>query len=86
MKIQEVRVGDDASVAPIKVLVLDSRGAQAALSMTERTLQERTRDGTIPHLKIGRLVRYPVSWLEEWLASEKPAELASQFEMQEVAK
>jgi len=51
-------------------LALRPREAARALGVSERTLWSWTQAGTIPHLKRGRAVLYPVAALEQWLAEE----------------
>jgi len=46
---------------PIQV---SPREAARLLGIGERTLWERTKAGDIPHVRIGRLVRYRVASLE----------------------
>ena len=38
------------------------------LAVSPRKLWAMTASGEIPHLRIGRLVRYPVDGLESWIA------------------
>jgi len=54
-------------------LLLSPRQAARALSISERTLWQRTKDGVIPAVKLGHLVRYSPEDLRTWirLASEK---------------
>ena len=47
-----------------------ARDAARALAISERKLWQLTKDGIIPHVKIGRSVRYPADKLREWLASQ----------------
>lgn len=56
-------------------LLMTPRDAAKALAISERTLWTLTREGRIPSLKLGRLVRYNVEALHAWLRSEaKPSE------------
>jgi hypothetical protein len=60
--------------------VLAHRRADAAraLSISIRMLDELTAAGTIPHIRIGaRVVLYPISALEKWLADESRKEARS---------
>ena len=48
-------------------LALRPREAAAALGVSERTLWTWTREGTIPHVRRGKTVLYPVDVLRDWL-------------------
>jgi len=48
-------------------LALRPREAAAALGIGERLLWRMTRDGEIPHVRLGRAVVYPVDELRRWL-------------------
>ena len=50
-------------------LSLRPREAAAALGLSLSTLERLTRAGTIPHVKVGRCVIYPVTTLQEFLSS-----------------
>jgi excisionase family DNA binding protein len=52
-------------------LLLTSREAAAALSISERTLWQLREDGKIPCVLFGRNVRYNLSSLEEWIRSKE---------------
>jgi excisionase family DNA binding protein len=49
---------------------LSPKEAAALLGISEKTLWLRTREGTIPAVKLGRRVLYPTDALEEWLRKE----------------
>jgi excisionase family DNA binding protein len=57
----------DEAIAP---LALCPRDAAKSLAISERTLWAKTKDGTIPHRRIGTRVVYPVRLLQEWLESQ----------------
>ena len=38
-----------------------------ALGISERLLWEHTDRGTIPHIRLGRAILYPVAVLQDWL-------------------
>ncbi|MBC7833877.1 MAG: hypothetical protein H7Y88_02105 [Phycisphaerales bacterium] len=38
--------------------------------MSPRLLWTKTQDGTIPHVRLGRTVLYPVEQLHEWLRDQ----------------
>lgn len=48
-------------------LALRPREAAKALGIGSRLLWQQTNAGTIPHLRVGRAVLYPVEGLREWL-------------------
>ena len=50
-------------------LSLRPREAAAALGLSLSTLERLTRAGTIPHVKVGRCVIYPLNSLHGFLAS-----------------
>ena len=51
--------------------LLSPKDAQALLAIGSRKLWELTNCGEIPHLRIGRAIRYDVSDLEEWIERRK---------------
>lgn len=59
----------DDCVLPI---ALRPRDAAKALGISERKLWALTADPEcdIPHIRLGRLVRYPVRELQDWLAAQ----------------
>ena len=54
-------------------LLLTPVEAAIALRLCPRTLWTLTKDGTIPHIRIGRQIRYPVAVLEEWITKQTSA-------------
>ncbi len=52
-------------------LLLKPPEAAAVLAISERSLWSRTASGEIPHVKIGRSVRYPVAELERWISERQ---------------
>jgi excisionase family DNA binding protein len=57
------------SVAP--QLLLTARQAAQALSVSERTLWQLSKDGRIPIVRIGRSVRYQVKDLERFIETAR---------------
>lgn len=60
-------------------LALRPREAAKALSISPRLLWQLTKDGHVPHVKVGagkrRSVLYPVGALEDWLREQsKPCQ------------
>jgi len=51
-------------------LALRPREAARAIGISERTLFSWTKSGSVPHVKIGRAVLYPVESLKRWLAEQ----------------
>jgi excisionase family DNA binding protein len=52
--------------APAKLLTIDE--VAALLQVPKSWIYERTRHGTIPHLKLGKYLRFPTAELHEWMA------------------
>lgn len=50
-----------------KQLLLRCHEAAEMLSISERKLWSLTASGEIPHIRIGRSVRYPVDELRKWI-------------------
>jgi excisionase family DNA binding protein len=51
--------------------LLTAAEAATMLRIKESTLREHTRRGLIPHLRIGRAVRYDAADLAAWLETRK---------------
>lgn len=49
-------------------LALRPKEAAKALGIGERLLWSMTNQGLIPHLRLGKVIVYPVAELERWLA------------------
>ncbi|MDA1052707.1 MAG: helix-turn-helix domain-containing protein [Planctomycetota bacterium] len=49
------------------LLLLTPKQAAEALAISPRKLWAMTASGLIPHLRIGRSVRYPVDELQRWI-------------------
>jgi excisionase family DNA binding protein len=58
----------DTPTDPPTALALRPRQAAAALGISERTLWAWTKRGEIPHVRLGRMVLYPVAELRTWLS------------------
>jgi predicted DNA-binding transcriptional regulator AlpA len=54
----------------VPVLALRPKDAARALGIGESLLWTHTNCGTIPHVKIGTAVLYPVAVLERWLTEQ----------------
>jgi excisionase family DNA binding protein len=55
-------------------LLLDAPAAAAALSISPRKLWQLTKDGQLPHLRIGRRVLYDPAALQRWIADQQERE------------
>ena len=53
------------------VLLLTRKEAASGLSSSARKLWGLTASGEIPHVRIGRCVRYSVHDIEEWIDKNK---------------
>lgn len=62
--------GETAGLAPVPRLAMRPPDAAASLGISERTLWERTKAGSIPCVKLGRLTLYPTEQLRQWLAEQ----------------
>jgi len=51
-------------------LAMRLREAAKAIGVSERTLWEWTDRGVVPHLRLGKVILYPVGSLKEWLKRE----------------
>ena len=49
------------------VLLLTPAQASRSLAISRRKLWAMTANGEIPHIRVGRCVRYPIDALREWL-------------------
>ena len=49
-------------------MALRAKEAAKSLGIGERKLWSLTNRGEIPHIRIGRMLRYPVRELEEWIS------------------
>jgi excisionase family DNA binding protein len=52
-------------------LLISPKDVAAILSISPRKLWSLTASGEIPHLKIGRSVRYPLTDLQQWIELQK---------------
>lgn len=56
----------ECNQSPEPILFTASEAAKA-LAISQRTLWSRTQAGDIPHLRIGRSVRYPKTQILNWI-------------------
>ncbi len=60
------------SSTPTKpALLLTPQQAAEALAISPRKLWGMTASGEIPHIRLGRCVRYPVDDLQRWIDEQK---------------
>jgi excisionase family DNA binding protein len=59
-------------------LLLNRQEAARTLAISQRSLWTRTASGEIPHLRIGRSVRYRLSSLEAYLSEKEEESNAGQ--------
>jgi excisionase family DNA binding protein len=52
-------------------LLLTPKQAAESLAISPRKLWGLTASGEIPHVKIGRCVRYPLDDLQRWIDDQK---------------
>jgi len=65
-----MRVDAVGDANPTPRLALRPKEACVALSIGPRLLWSLTNRGEIPHMRLGRVVLYPVDALRGWLAEE----------------
>jgi len=56
---------------PDRQLLLTPRQAAQTLQISERKLWGMKASGEIPHVLLGRSVRYPVADLQQWIEEQK---------------
>jgi len=54
----------------VPTYVFNSLQAAKALGISTRTLWSLTKEGRIPHVRLGKGVRYPCHVLREWLSKQ----------------
>ncbi len=59
------------STSPNLPLLLSPKQAAVALAISPRKLWSLTASGEIPHIRIGRSVRYPLTELQRWIAEQQ---------------
>lgn len=64
----------------IDPLLLSPRQASRALAISERTLFTLTKAGKVPHIRIGKLVRYSVDSLKKYIEQAGEEDLACRQE------
>ncbi len=56
---------------PRLALLLTTQQAAKALAISPRKLWSMTASHEIPHIRLGRCVRYPVDDLQQWIDDQK---------------
>ncbi|MEE2707788.1 MAG: helix-turn-helix domain-containing protein [Planctomycetota bacterium] len=59
------------SSTPTPALLLTPKQAAESLSISPRKLWALTASGEIPHVRIGRCVRYDFADLQQWIADHR---------------
>ena len=54
-----------------KRLLFSAKETRIALNISARKLWGMTASGEIPHIRLGRCVRYPVDDLQRWIDDQK---------------
>jgi len=54
--------------SPIEPISLRPKEAADALGISERLLREWTKQGYIPHVRLGGVLLYPVAEVRSWLS------------------
>jgi excisionase family DNA binding protein len=67
------RITPETSMATIEQFQLAFRPKDAAhaLGISPRMLWQLTRDGKIPHIRLGRCIRYPIKDLQAWMSQQQ---------------
>jgi excisionase family DNA binding protein len=74
---QEPRPADDRARNALAEPLLDAAAAARLLSVRPSWIYEAVRAGRVPHLKIGRHIRFLRSDLEEWIVTRRVGESAA---------
>jgi excisionase family DNA binding protein len=61
----------EAAADPLAEPLLDATAAARLLSVRPSWIYEAVRDGRLPHIKIGRHIRFLRSDLEAWVLSKR---------------
>jgi excisionase family DNA binding protein len=56
---------------PKQALLLTAQQAAETLAISPRKLWSLTASGEVPHVRLGRCVRYPVADLQHWIDDQK---------------
>jgi len=75
-QVQAERPSPEPGAAEDEPVLLDARAAAKVLSISPRQVARLTEAGELPHVRIGRLVRYRVDALKAW-AQQSEQRIAS---------
>ena len=64
-----------ATASPLSEPLLDSDAAAALLSVRRSWIYEAVRDGRLPHVKVGRHIRFLRADLESWVFAQRRGRL-----------
>ena len=59
------------SSMPPKPILLTPQQAAESLAISQRKLLSLTASGEVPHVRLGRCLRYPVDDLQRWIEQKK---------------
>ena len=68
---------NNTPTASTPALLLNPAQAAEALAISPRKLWAMTASGEIPHVRLGRSVRYPVADLEQWIEEQRNGGIVS---------
>jgi excisionase family DNA binding protein len=63
--------GSHRGHAELQPQLIRSGEAARFLAISERTLWSLTRSGRVPHVRVGRCLRYDVDDLRQWIEQKK---------------
>ncbi|VTS03028.1 helix-turn-helix domain-containing protein [Tuwongella immobilis] len=66
--------------AVIVPLALHPCEAAKAMGISERLLWEQTKNGSVPHVRIGSRIVYPVKELTDWLTKKTQSNVVEESE------
>lgn len=66
---------NDPAASPLSEPLLDSNAAAALLSVRRSWIYEAVRDGRLPHVKVGRHIRFLRADLEGWVFAQRRGRL-----------
>jgi len=64
-----------ATASPLSEPLLDSDAAATLLSVRRSWVYEAVRDGRLPHVKVGRHIRFLRADLESWVFAQRRGRL-----------
>ncbi|MBN2293660.1 MAG: helix-turn-helix domain-containing protein [Pirellulales bacterium] len=70
MSVVDIQHIEPVPIEPVPRLLLTYPQAAEATGWSVRTLEDLVRAGKIPHIKLGRAVRFSPDALREWIAGK----------------